>query len=254
MKCLYPAVFALSIFALVLGVLPAEAGVEPARVVVSEVDGVGWSYLEEVPNGFGFYELGPGMVPQGRGAAWLFVDPNGRMLLGTQQFPGLRFDEITNLEYSTYRTLPETGAVTLSLQFNVDYDLTDGDTGWQGRLVYEPYYTEMVESDVWQTWDPLAGVWWGSGSPGNSMCPISAPCTWAEILTNWPDAGVQTGDLSGVLFKAGGPWTSGFFGGVDALTLGILGTDTVYDFEEVTIFTDGFESGDTLAWDNTVGS
>jgi len=230
----------------------SQAGVT-TRVEVSEVDGAGWGFLEEIPNGFGFFDIGPGVVPEGIGGIWLFVDPDGRMLFGSAQFAGLRFGDISNLGYSTYRTLPATGVVNTSLQFNVDYDLTDLDASWQGRLVYEPYYTETVTSDVWQTWDPMAGVWWGSGSPGNTMCPISSPCTWGEVLTNWPEAGVQAGALSGLLFKAGGPWATGFFGGVDAFTLGVMGSDTIYDFELITIFEDGFESGDAAAWTSSQG-
>lgn len=244
-------------FALVLMSLlwPAEtlAG-GGTRVVVTDLDGAGWGFVEEVPNGTGGFEGGPAGVPLGTGGISLSVDPTGRMFFATADLAGTRLADITSLEYSTYRTLPATGVVTVSLQFNIDYDLTDADTSWQGRLVFEPYYTETVSSGAWQTWDPMAGVWWGSGAPGSGPCPISNPCSWSGVLSNFPEAGVQAGQLSGVLFKAGGPWEDGFFGFVDGLSIGIQGAETVYDFETGLIFADGFESGDFTAWNSSVPS
>lgn len=89
--------------------------------------------------------------------------------------------------------------------------------------------------------------WWGStagpGAGGNNgvssttnfpggsggLCPQGSPCTWAQILSNWPNAGimVNTGWLH---LKAGGP-ANGFDGNADAFTIGINGTNTTYDFE-----------------------
>lgn len=39
----------------------------------------------------------------------------------------------------------------VSLQFDMDYNLADSNTAWQGRLVYEPYATETVNTGAWQT-------------------------------------------------------------------------------------------------------
>ncbi|MCZ7567881.1 MAG: right-handed parallel beta-helix repeat-containing protein [Ardenticatenaceae bacterium] len=88
----------------------------------------------------------------------------------------------------------------------------------------------------WQTWNPLTGKWWASGAPGNSLCPQSSPCTTAQVLTTWPNTGLRSDD--GFLwFKAGGPWSSGFDGNVDAFTIGVNGVETTYDFEPETLCT-----------------
>ena len=117
-----------------------------------------------------------------------------------------------------------------SLQLDVDYDLTDANTAWQGRLVFEPYQNGTVVPGIWQTWDVRAGEWWASGAPGNTVCPQSNPCTWAEVLAAFPNAGIRA-NAGNVNFKAGGPWLGGFVGNVDAFTIGVNGNTTTFDFE-----------------------
>jgi hypothetical protein len=211
-------------------------------VVVSNLDMMGWVFVQEngVPGtATGQMESGPGMPPAGDGSA-NFILPDGTtsMALGLAAYGGTRLDSITKLEYSTYRTSP-TGAqvFAVSLQFNVDYNVTDADTSFQGRLVFEPYLTQTVVPGVWQTWDTLtgafpAGNWWATRAPGNAAdkCPMSNPCTWAEVLLKFPHAGVH-GTLGAILLKAGSGWAGGFDGNADALTIGINGDETTYDFE-----------------------
>jgi len=195
----------------------------------------GWGFLEEDPNGTGILEYGPATPPLGNGSAHLYVDATGRELLGTLDFAGSRLDEITELGYSTYVTSTLNGPRAISLQFNIDYDITDTITDtWQGRLVYEPVYdgSQAVAADVWQTWDPLAGNWWASGAPGNTVCTPSTLCTWADVLTNWPDAGLFVEPTwGGLMFKAGGPWAPEFDGWVDALNIKVATDKYIYDFE-----------------------
>ncbi|MEM7051993.1 MAG: hypothetical protein AAF604_20160 [Acidobacteriota bacterium] len=214
-----------------------------------------WAFFEEIPAGLGSFGPGPDTPPMGNGSAAFAIDGTGRLILGTNRFAGTRLDQLTTLTYWTYRS-SGSSSVAISLQLNVDYDLTDGDGSWQGRLVFEPSNTPTAILDnTWQEWDSLAGSWWSSGAPGNGTCPISSPCTTAEVLSAFPDAGIQAGPILGVLLlKAGGPWAPAFFGAADGLTVGVDGTDTVFDFEEdaVRIFVDGFESGTTLAWSDTV--
>jgi hypothetical protein len=53
-------------------------------------------------------------------------------------YAGTRFDQITDLHYSTYRQSADAGNnLAVALQFNVDYDLTDASAGYQGRVVFE---------------------------------------------------------------------------------------------------------------------
>lgn len=192
-----------------------------------------WSFLEETTTASGEMVVGPETTPLGDGSASMtLADSSGGMTLQLIDYSGVRFDEITTLEYSTYVSPDSTSTVqTIAFQFNVDYDLTDEDSSWQGRLVFEPYFTETVNKGEWQSWNALDGEWWASGSPGNIECPQSDPCTWSEVKDAFPDAGIRTAEYHGFLFKAGSGWPAGFDGNVDALTFGVNGTDTTYDFE-----------------------
>jgi hypothetical protein len=145
--------------------------------------------------------------------------------------------DITALEYSTFRAAGG-AAQAVALQFNVDYDLTDADTSWQGRLVYEPYYTQTVETGKWQTWDTLTtgANWWSTGTPkvGDAVatkhCLISDPCTWEEVLSYYPDAGIHELPLGAVTLKAGSAW-AGFEGNADELKIATGTTGTIFDFD-----------------------
>jgi hypothetical protein len=153
-------------------------------------------------------------------------------MLGLQAYGGTAFSQITKLEYSTYQNPANSNPiVTIALQLNFDHNLTDADNSWQGRLVFEPYYTFGTPAlGSWQTWDALAGKWWASKAPFNATCSQASPCTWAQVLGTWPNAGIHA-TLPGVLLKAGGGWSGGFDGNVDALTVGVSSNDTTYDFE-----------------------
>ena len=50
-----------------------------------------------------------------------------------------------------------------SHQFDVDYDLNDPATAYQGRLVFEPYLSPAqgaVQQNVWQNWYARGGMWY----------------------------------------------------------------------------------------------
>lgn len=202
-------------------------------VVVSPAAPNGWAFVQEVPAGTGTFVAGPGTAPLGDGSAHFTLDATGRMLLGTLAYAGVRLDAIGRLAYDTHRQSADAGnLLAVTLQLDVDYDLTDANTAWQGRLVFEPYFTAgggNIPAGTWQHWEALGGKWWASGAPGNASCPQAAPCTWAQVLAAFPDAGIRAG--VGVLqFKAGGPWP-GFAGNADALIVDAEGTATTWDFE-----------------------
>jgi hypothetical protein len=206
------------------------------RVKVSPKHMKGWAFLEEVPVGSGEMVFGPAEPPLGKGSAQLEVDSNGREILFAPKYQGTYLRDFTSLTYWTYRQvgLPP---FAISLQFNIDLDLTDANESFQGRLVYEPYYTHLVLTGVWQMWDtqddaPL-GNWWFSRAPGNAPvtgCPQFDPCTWSEVLAKFPNAGVHR-TFGIILLRAGGPWPGGFVGNSDALEVGVRDKETVYDFE-----------------------
>ncbi len=232
------AVFLAALFTFVTLTLVSQAAPDDATVVVkpSTLAAQSWGFLLETgATGAGDFVTGPASPPTGTGSLRL-TTPNTAdgIFLGTNVYSGTRFSDITRLEYSTYRQAPDSGVLAIALQINVDYDLTDNDTSWQGRLVFEPYHTgAAVLSQTWQTWDTMSGAgWFATGAPGNGSCPMSSPCTWAQVLANWPNAGVH--DVhSGIMLKAGSGWT-GFDGNADQLVIGVNGTNTTYDFEPET--------------------
>lgn len=210
-------------------------------VVVSPASPNGWAFFDDNGNGgSGALVAGPGAPPAGVGSAELQVlAANQGYALGAALFAGTRFADMTTLEYSTYRQSADAGNnLAIALQFNLDHDVTDANNLFQGRLVFEPYQTFPggVTQGAWQTWNALAGRWWRTSSaarraeyanPGD--CLQANPCTWAQILANWPNAGVHP-TLGAVVLKAGSGWAS-FTGNTDKLTIGVSGDDITYDFE-----------------------
>jgi len=206
------------------------------RIVVSPENMHGWAFFQETPIGSGMMEEGPANPPAGKGSANLIVDSNGRELLYKRAYQGTYLRDFTQLEYSTYKTLGAP-ALAVSLQFEIDPNLNDANETYQGRLVYEPYYSHLVMAGVWQTWntqdDALPGNWWFSRAPQNTPfigCSQALPCTWSQLLTRFPDAGVHR-TFGAVFLKAGGPWPPGFDGNTDALTIGCNGRTILWDFE-----------------------
>lgn len=188
---------------------------------------------------------GPGTPPLGSGSARLpVVGPTDGQALKYLGYNGTYLRDITALQYSTYRSsVDASNTLAISLQFDIDSDLSDNVTNYQGRLVYEPYQSSPpggVTQGEWQTWlpmaqRPLAGKWWGSGNPAtrpiSAFCPQTKPCTWAEILTQFPNAGIKA-NSGFVVFKAGSGWAA-FDGNVDAFTIGVNNNNTTFDFEGV---------------------
>ena len=178
------------------------------------------------PWGTGSVRLGPLTDAGATGA--------GYSVIATNAYYGTRINAITALSNSTYQTGP---TLAIALQFEVKYRPTDLVYG--GRLVFEPYQNGTVTvGSGWQSWTPLAGKWWASktnvdgtgGSQATALptgnCVQATPCTWAELLAAFPNAIIG----GRFLLKAGSNW-SGFDGNADALTIGISGSNTSFDFE-----------------------
>lgn len=229
----------LRLFAFLAG-CTAAIGVATASetVVVTPVNMHGWAFINDIlggpcvaPN----CEMvnGPQNPPAGKGSAhFLLTSRSQGNILAAGIRQGTRLDHIEKLNYSTYET-SAAGPLAIALQFVIDFDLTDTNTNYQGRMVYEPYLNGTVALQTWQTWDALDGGnarWWFTRAPGNIPCGQSSPCTLAAIKAMYPNIGIHN-TLGAVIFKAGSSWAS-FDGNVDKLTIGVLGAeDTTYDFE-----------------------
>lgn len=209
---------------------PGGDQVTSGTIVVTPSSPAGWRWMEEdTAAGSGMLVTGPTTPPLGTGSARLSVDSTGRFILSNQAYAGTRLVDITSLAYSTYSEGPST-ILAPSLNFDIDYDLTDANTAWQGRLVYEPYQDgSVITPGTWQTWSPMTGKWWASGAPGSGTCPQSSPCTWSQVTTAFPNAGLRAGN--GWLHFRVGQWAGGFTGYVDGFTMGVSGNSTTYDFE-----------------------
>lgn len=214
-------------------------------VVVSPGNMRGWAFSNDQTNAACdgaacLLVSGPASPPAGSGSAELAtpLSTDGKALV-LRDYKGTRFDAITDLHYATYRQSADAGNnLAIALQFNVDYDLTDQATGYQGRLVYEPYQGagSNVPQQTWQTWDAKAGKWWGTrasasvgGVARTNPCVQATPCTWSQLLATFPNVGVHN-TYGAVVLKAGSSWP-GFRGNVDKLTIGIEGVSTTFDFE-----------------------
>lgn len=231
-------------------------------VTVSPADMKGWVFFDDLAGtpclAGNLCEMvsGPAAPPAGGGSAHLkLVSPGDRPSLGTLlgQLAGKKFADITTLSYSTYKTTPtaSTDVLAIALQFPVDNDVTDSDFAFRGRLVFEPYQEPSlgpVLAGVWQTWNTLAGKWWlsSAGNPSrfpSFVCSQSAPCTVTELLGHYPNIGIR--DIPGqpnTILKAGAGWTN-FDGNTDALTVGINGVTTTYNFEVGPTSKDGCKNG-----------
>jgi subtilase family protein len=205
----------------------------------------GWSFIDDqqgvvCSSAVCQMVIGPSTPGLGSGSAELAVNATseGKALI-LPGYGGTRLDKLTALQYATYRQTADAGNnLAIALQLNVDYDLTDNATGYQGRLVFEPYQGSGggVSQGTWQTWDAKTGKWWGTraavtkgGVSVANPCVQASPCTWTQLLAAFPDAGIHA-TYGAVVLKAGSGWSS-FRGNVDYLSIGVDGVTSTYDFE-----------------------
>lgn len=183
---------------------------------------------------------GPATPPIGSASAMLATTAaSDGVALMLQDYAGTRLDQITELRYSTYRQSTDAGNnLAIALQFTVDFDLNDASNAWQGRLVFEPYHAAggQVAGQVWHEWNAMDGKWWGTRASVvrndvtvSNACVQASPCTWAQLLAAFPNLGVHR-TYGSVFLKAGSGW-AGFRGNVDALSIGVAGATTTFDFE-----------------------
>ncbi len=206
--------------------------------------GNGWTAYADNGGGSAFVD-GPGTPPAGTGSFQFTVPENGKVTLSTDTVAGELLSDVDTVAYSTYRdsssTMPGNVAPSLNMEIcagGVENSTCSGYT----TLVWEPVYAygtgansnNPVVPDKWQTWDALdhtstsyAGGWWSTRAI-SGVCASNCFVTLSEIQAENPDAVISS---FGVNVGHGPSGT--FLGNADALTLGIDGTTTVYDFEHV---------------------
>lgn len=185
------------------------------------------------------FTTGPSTALLGTGSAHLTKTTDDSYGIATTQFAGTPLSSITALSFATYRA-SGTSAQAPSLGFDVDSDATDGDTSYQGRLTYEPYFTQTVNTGAWQDWNTLddsagtgTGNWWfshGTLSGGAaSQCTQANPCTWSELLHDYPNASMRS--VGQLILRTNGATGEAFDGNVDDLRIATTGADTSFNFD-----------------------
>ena len=97
-----------------------------------------WYSSDDVTCGTGdaSFVSGPSTPPSGTGSARIATAlSSDRSLIANLDpaYGGIRFDAITTLQYSTYRSSVDAGNnLAIALQFDADYDVTDATTSFQG--------------------------------------------------------------------------------------------------------------------------
>ncbi len=210
-----------------------------ATVDVVNDDDVGVNWLETERNaGTGTFDEGPGTPPIGVGSYQIAMTGSAdKVALLNYDHIGTRLADIDDIEYATYRASSSTNPAAQYPSINLEID-TDGSIGVDAfsTLVYEPVYPYgpgALATDTWQTWDTMApsttafgGGWWSTRDiPG--VCAFNCFVSWDTIVANNPDAIV----LGGFGVNAGSGWNGTFSGAADQLSITVLGSETVYDFE-----------------------
>lgn len=201
------------------------------------------------PTGVGGFVSGPGTPPLGSGSAQLATGNgtsggDGVEILSNGSYAGISLSSLTALTYSTYVT-QNNGSQFPYIQLEIAYGLSNT---LYDQLFFEPPYQNgtynnrlpnqgNTQLDTWQSWNALTGGWWdnnGNCNPGSGVETLAA-CTSSfvdpKIVNTFGSAGVLTG-IGGLQIDTGfGSATDQFNGYVDALTVGISGTNTTYNFE-----------------------
>jgi hypothetical protein len=181
-------------------------------------------------------------------AAFTVNDESASVELGIYHtFPSVRFDNLWNLTYATY--LPARAEKAVTMQVDVDFNLTDTDTTFQGRMVFDPAnnlaLANIVDSnrlpltaDKWQTWQVVEPdskwslTWEGNAQASTQLasnpCPKSTPCTFDQIKGLFPDAGMNDGTGNPVVLRAGDGWNN-LKGYADALSIEYSHVDQYLD-------------------------
>ncbi len=188
--------------------------------VINNGDGTG--AVSDVSNGPTASQGSLQMTTTGSGSHWsVFNEDHGSTALSA----------ITALSYET-ETNDTGGSLDPGLQLVIDPgNTTSGpDQGvTYSTLNFEPYLqTGGQTPNVWQTWNVLRGVVWGTHLGG---APISHPISWSTFLADYPNATIlPAADGGGVGFNVGSGWAA-ITGNVGSFTFGTGGGTTTYTFD-----------------------
>lgn len=217
-----------------MGVGAADADTT-VKVTPADV-GTSWSPNDTRAGGDVDFVNGPATPPLGIGSLRMTTTDDlgssqAKAQLFTYDHVGVALADIDAMTYAVYRDSASTNSPAQTISLNVEVDFV-GDGLSFTTLVFEPTYNGAqgpMLTDTWQDWDAHAGGdarWWSTKDiPG--ACAFNCFVSWDTIVANNPDAVVS----GGFGLNIGSGWAGEFSGNTDALSLGIDGSTTTYDFE-----------------------
>jgi hypothetical protein len=224
----------LALIVALVGALAVAAAATAATVTVAPGHLGNWSVVNDTcgaaTTGTVNFVSGPGSVPAGTGSVQLTVGSNGDSYptVRNSGYSGVKLSTLTALDYYTYVSHAGAGSQAPYIDLYIDYT---GDGIKDDTLTFEPVYSPTqgtVTLNTWQHWDALKGQWWSDAAGGPP--PFF---TISSYLAAHPNATIVNSGSGGVILAAGcggSAWTN-FAGNADALTIGVSGTNTTYDFE-----------------------
>jgi hypothetical protein len=206
-----------------------------AQTIVSPTStGTSWFTADTRPDGTVSFVNGPATPPLGCGSLQMALSlPTAKAQYFNYSYIGRRLNTITALSYWSYRNGTSTNMAAQTISLNLEVDVNGLAPGGFTTLVFEPLYQAgslaAIVPNTWQQWDAYNGgnaIWWSTQNiPG--ACANSCFVTWNSIVAANPNAVI----LGGLGFNIGSGWFGQFTGEADALTVGISGTNTTYNFE-----------------------
>lgn len=186
-------------------------------------------YTRPASPGTATFRNGPGTPPLGTGSIEFSTPlPTSKVYMFNFDHVGAAISGVDAMSYWTYRTAGTGQQVTA---LNMQVDANGAAPGGFTTLVFEPVYNPTqgaVVNGTWQHWDAYQGgnaIWW-STRPIAGVCAFSCYVTWNQIVAANPNAVIVGG--FGFNQGSGNP---GLIAADDALTLGINGTTTTWNFE-----------------------
>ncbi len=213
-----------------------------AATVISPSSHGSWDFQTNSVDGIGQFVTGPSAPPLGSGSVELSTGTNGSTFsaIYTTGYDGQFITDLANVSAS-YATYVPTGASMASYpKLIVDVNINTTTTTLEDELTFDPRNGQLQTptAGVWQTWDARSGNW------NSSLCGINGTleqymANCVGRISNAVSVSVRTrADLTGgVRLEVGRSASSDTLitGYVDAVTLGLNGTSTTYDFENDTV-------------------
>jgi parallel beta-helix repeat protein len=214
--------------------------INPATTVITltPVANNGWFYITEtVGPGNGLLPFDIVLPPPdptlGEASARLVItDVNSRHMYFAFILTGTRLSDITVFEYRL--RVPSASPQVPYINIGWDDDVTDGNTGFRGRLVYSP---PSLPADAWHIVDARNDPTprWYTTLTGATQCTFDSPCTFAQLVAAYPNAAIHPDTFFGVPrgfigIRVGGTGSTGT-GYADGLRVGVGSQITLFDFE-----------------------